>query len=174
MVTRRVRRAPVMRGLTLVELMVTLAITAALMLAVVPLIGGWVEGAQVADARGKLVQAFGQARALALRNPDGVPAADAAGTPLPAAGLRLQREAALVRLLVCRGDPAAAACAVGGAALTWQVGFPPTVATTLGGVTPAAGGAATVALDNRGQALSSTTYLLRRGSTAHDETGTLL
>ena len=58
-----------MRGFTLIELMVTLAILAMLLLMAAPLAADWVHGARTLQARGTLVQGFENAKALALRNP---------------------------------------------------------------------------------------------------------
>ncbi len=62
-----------MRGFTLIELMVTLAILAMLLLMAAPLAADWVHGARTLQARGTLVQGFENAKALALRNPCGAP-----------------------------------------------------------------------------------------------------
>jgi type IV pilus assembly protein PilA len=59
-------------GLTLVELMVTLALFAFLMLLSLPLTRAWVESAHQRDASGMLTEGLGRAKALALRNPQGL------------------------------------------------------------------------------------------------------
>lgn len=64
MVTRR--RAA---GFTLMELMVTIAIMAFLLLAGLPFMNAWVDGVRQMQARNQLLDGIGQARALALRNP---------------------------------------------------------------------------------------------------------
>ncbi len=65
MVTRRR-----MAGFTLMELMVTIAIMAFLLLAGLPFMNGWVDGVRQMQARNQLLDGIGQARALALRNPE--------------------------------------------------------------------------------------------------------
>ena len=159
------------RGFTLIELMVTLAVLAMLLLATVPLAADWTYSAQTRDAHSKLVRSYGTAKALALRNPLGTQA----GTQ--AAGLRLQLDGSLVQLLVCMGDPAdASTCTPGNARVLATAHYSSAVATTLGGTLLAAGTALTVALDNRGALVpvsSSTAYTLTRGGSQNNETGTL-
>ncbi|GGA03244.1 pilus assembly FimT family protein [Dyella caseinilytica] len=58
-------------GLTLVELMVTLALFAFLMLIGLPLTRAWVQSAHQRDASGMLIEGLGRAKALAMRNPQG-------------------------------------------------------------------------------------------------------
>ncbi|MCD9030605.1 type II secretion system GspH family protein [Luteimonas sp. Y-2-2-4F] len=72
-----IRRA---RGFTLIELVVTIAIMAMLLLVGMPFTRDWVEGARQLQARSQLQEAVSQARAMALRNPSGLPASIAGGT----------------------------------------------------------------------------------------------
>ena len=60
---------PPRRGLTLVELLVTLAITAAMMLLAVAFGIAWTNGAQVVRSRAMLQGAFSVAKSVALQNP---------------------------------------------------------------------------------------------------------
>ena len=60
------------RGFTLVELMVTLAVAAALLMVAAPFTLGWSDGQRQMRARAALAEATGTARALALRNPEGL------------------------------------------------------------------------------------------------------
>jgi type IV pilus assembly protein PilA len=58
-------------GLTLIELMVTLALLAFLILIGLPLTRGWVQSAHQRDAAGMMIEGLGRAKALAMRNPQG-------------------------------------------------------------------------------------------------------
>ncbi|WP_024889301.1 pilus assembly FimT family protein [Luteimonas huabeiensis] len=69
-----------MRGFTLVELMVTIAIVAMLLLVGLPFARSWIDGTRQLQAVGQLQEAVSQARAMALRNPSGLPATIAGGT----------------------------------------------------------------------------------------------
>jgi type IV pilus assembly protein PilA len=60
------------RGISLVELLVTLALFAFLILLGVPLTHAWVQSAHQRDASGMLAEGLGRAKALALRNSQGV------------------------------------------------------------------------------------------------------
>src|SRR5690606_24323238 len=65
------RGGGLVRGFTLVELLVTVAVIAILAALALPATATWASGARQADARGELAEALGRARALAIRNPDG-------------------------------------------------------------------------------------------------------
>lgn len=67
-------------GFTLIEMMVTLAIMALLLLVGAPLGRAWVANAHIAQAESQLLQAYERTRALALRNPAGVTAPTTAAT----------------------------------------------------------------------------------------------
>ena len=151
-------------GFTLVELLVTITIMAVLLLGAVPVVNDWIHAAQAREARGRLVQGYGMAKALALRNPGqvGVP-------PAAAAGLRVVTLDGVSTLLVCRESPAAAACAVGGASLVWESELPVGVRITIGGVTASA----SVSITSRGIPTTSTSYMVSRGGPQNDEAGTL-
>lgn len=60
------------RGTTLIELAVTLALFAFLVLLAVPLGHAWVQSAHQRDASGMLTEGLGRAKALALRNSMGL------------------------------------------------------------------------------------------------------
>ena len=64
-----VRHARRPAGFTLIELMVGIAIMALLLLAAAPYTLDWVDGTRQLRARSNLLEAVGQARALAMRNP---------------------------------------------------------------------------------------------------------
>lgn len=58
-------------GFTLIELMITLAIAALILVAGMPFGVQWSDNNRQLQARGVLWEATGEARALAMRNPDG-------------------------------------------------------------------------------------------------------
>lgn len=169
-----------MRGFTLIELMVTLAILAMLLLMAAPLAADWVHGARTLQARGTLVQGFENAKALALRNPCGAPnetqayaavlqaELDVDGTTVML-NVRAQDKDAVVppggsvcALLVTRPDP------------QWTARLPDGVGLTLNGTLLTSGTTPPpVKLDNRGVPTTSTSFILRRGGHQNDETGTL-
>ncbi|HIY70380.1 MAG TPA: prepilin-type N-terminal cleavage/methylation domain-containing protein [Candidatus Luteimonas excrementigallinarum] len=64
-------RQPRLAGFTLVELMITLAIASLLLLASMPFGMQWTDNNRQLQARGVLWEATGEARARAMRNPDG-------------------------------------------------------------------------------------------------------
>ena len=159
-----------MRGFTLIELMVTLAILAMLLLMAAPLAADWVHGARTLQARGTLVQGFENAKAQALRNPGANP--NATGTPA-AAALEAKIEGATVTLnVLAQGG---SGCALLGARPNpqWTARLPDGVGLTLNGTLLTTGTPLTVNLDNRGLPAASTPFILRRGGHQNDETGTL-
>ena len=158
------------RGFTLVELLVTLTITSLVLLASAPYLSDWTYSRQIKDANGKLLSAYGMAKALALRNPEAAPAA------APAAGIKVVTGASTRALYVCKGDPASAACATGGANLLWSADFPAAIRMTLGGSSVTSGSAVTLAINNRGVPTSGTVYgyTLSRGGPTNDISRSLL
>lgn len=70
-------------GFSLVELMVTVAIMALLLLAAMPFTRDWVDGNRQMQVRNQLWEGVAQARSVALRNPD-----RASGGDTPAARLQ--------------------------------------------------------------------------------------
>ncbi|HKT26595.1 prepilin-type N-terminal cleavage/methylation domain-containing protein [Dyella sp.] len=67
-----IRNRGVTRGFTLIELMVTIALVAFLLTIGIPLAREWVLSAHQRDSAGKLTEALGRAKALALRNQQGL------------------------------------------------------------------------------------------------------
>ncbi|KAF1687218.1 hypothetical protein B1992_04335 [Pseudoxanthomonas broegbernensis] len=63
------RSGPLAAGFTLIELMVGIAIMAMLLLAAAPFTRDWVDGTRQMRARSNLLEAVGQARSRAMRNP---------------------------------------------------------------------------------------------------------
>ena len=162
-----------MRGFTLIELMVTLAILAMLLLMAAPLAADWVHGARTLQARGTLVQGFENAKALALRNPCADP--NATGTPA-AAALEAKIEGTTVTLNVLALPQGVSGCALLDARPNpqWTARLPDGVGLTLNGtLLTTSSTPLTVNLDNRGLPAASTPFILRRGGHQNDETGTL-
>ena len=161
-----------MRGFTLIELMVTLAILAMLLLMAAPLAADWVHGARTLQARGTLVQGFENAKALALRNPCADP--NATGTPA-AAALEAKIEGTTVTLNVLALPQGVSGCALLGARPNpqWTARLPDGVGLTLNGTLLTTGTPLTVNLDNRVLPAASIPFTLRRGGNQNDETGTL-
>lgn len=162
-----------MRGFTLIELMVTLAILAMLLLMAAPLAADWVHGARTLQARGTLVQGFENAKALALRNPCADP--NATGTPA-AAALEAKIEGTTVTLNVLALPQGVSGCALLDARPNpqWTARLPDGVGLTLNGtLLTTSSTPLTVNLDNRGLPAASIPFILRRGGHQNDETGTL-
>ena len=160
-----------MRGFTLIELMVTLAILAMLLLMAAPLAADWVHGARTLQARGTLVQGFENAKALALRNPCEAPNA----TGAHAAVLQAQTDGTTVTLNVLALPQGVSGCALLDARPNpqWTARLPDGVGLTLNGTLLTTGTPLTVNLDNRGLPAASIPFTLRRGGNQNDETGTL-
>ena len=162
-----------MRGFTLIELMVTLAILAMLLLMAAPLAADWVHGARTLQARGTLVQGFENAKALALRNPCADP--NATGTPA-AAALEAKIEGTTVTLNVLALPQGVSGCALLDARPNpqWTARLPDGVGLTLNDtLLTTSSTPLTVQLDNRGLPAASIPFILRRGGHQNDETGTL-
>ena len=164
-----------MRGFTLIELMVTLAILAMLLLMAAPLAADWVHGARTLQARGTLVQGFENAKALALRNPCADP--NATGTPA-AAALEAKIEGTTVTLNVLALPQGVSGCALLDARPNpqWTARLPDGVGLTLNGtLLTTSSTPLTEKLDNRGLPVSAASipFTLRRGGHQNDETGTL-
>lgn len=66
------------QGFTLIELMVLLVITAILAAAAIPFTVGWASGARQTESKNLFTQALGQAKSLAVLNPQSV----ASGNPV--------------------------------------------------------------------------------------------
>lgn len=143
------------RGVTLIELLVAIAILGMLMLVGVPLTASWIHGAQVSNAKSRLAQAYGLAKALSLRNPAKAQEANAA------ASLVIDSEQNAI--YVCSG--AASTCNSTSSTKTWQTTVASGIAITY---QPASGSAATLAsieFSNTGTpSIGATQYTLTKGS----------
>ena len=143
-------------GVTLIELMIALSLFAFITVISAPYTSSWIDSGRVQNAGDMLDQAYRQAEALALRNPNA-----ATGTT-PAAGIRNESGT----LLVCTGDPNVAACTAGGANTIWQSSLPDGVTVTVNG------SAMTVLrinsfgspVDSSGDIITSNSYSITRGT----------
>jgi prepilin-type N-terminal cleavage/methylation domain-containing protein len=64
------------RGFTLIELMIVILIAGLLMLVAAPFTRAWTASAKITEAQGVLNQAVSRAKAVALRNPNGLARVD--------------------------------------------------------------------------------------------------
>ena len=161
---------PGQRGFTLIELLVSLSIMSMVLLASAPYLSDWTYSRQIKDANSKLLSAYGLAKAMALRNPEAAPSTAAA------AGIKVVTGASTRAVFVCKGDPASAACATGGANMLWSADFPAAISMTLGGSNVTSGSDVTLAINNRGVPTSGTVYgyTLSRGGSANGVSRSLL
>ena len=161
-----------MRGFTLIELMVTLAILAMLLLMAAPLAADWVHGARTLQARGTLVQGFENAKALALRNPCAI---GSGGTVVTFKASVQDGRIALQSLL--EGDSSSCGFLEDFAQLDktmpQQMLLPAGVSLQLGGQPVTSAAPRQVTIDSRGMATSSSSFKLTQGGQQNDEEGTL-
>jgi prepilin-type N-terminal cleavage/methylation domain-containing protein len=137
-------------GLSLIELMVTVAIIGMLAVVTVPFTSVWLDEAAVNNARSQLHRAHAQAKAVALRNPTAKELSEVA------ASVKLSGNV----LLVCEGAPNGAGCAVDGNTVVWEGAWPAAVEVDV----------TEIRINNRGQVLSDgspvhngLTYSLSKG-----------
>ena len=161
-----------MRGFTLIELMVTLAILAMLLLMAAPLAADWVHGARTLQARGTLVQGFENAKALALRNPCAI---GSGGTVVTFKASVQDGRIALQSLL--EGDSSSCGFledfAQPDKTMPQQMLLPAGVSLQLGGQPVTSAAPRQVTIDSRGMATSSSSFKLTQGGQQNDEEGTL-
>jgi len=134
-------------GFTLIELAVVLAITALVVLAAAPLASEWGYNAQVHDANAKLTQGFGLAKALALRNPNGVP------YPSPAAALQISISGANTTVAVLDCPASGGTCVTSDSGWPgWSASYPGAVATSITNVGQVSSSTSQIIyIDNRGE-----------------------
>jgi len=150
-------------GFTLIELMITIAIIALLAVVAAPYTSSWIHEANVNEAKSTLHRAHGQAKAIALRNPNGVMEGNQV-----AASVKLDNGV----LLACRGEPDQLTCAAGDATgiVGWQGNWP-------AGVSIDDADSFEARINNRGQILDENdspvhegiTFSLSKGSVADND-----
>jgi len=154
-------------GFTLVELMVTTALVGILVLAAVPLATNWVYSSQTHTARTQLIEAYSLAKSLALQNPNFI------ALPAAAAGLSVTTDGTNTTLLVCVGSAAAAGCVSNGSSVKWSTTYSGLVATGINTIPVTTSTPFTLDIDNRGEPITSANYILSRGGSTNNETGSL-
>lgn len=147
------------RGFTLIEAMIVVTLIGMLAVVGVPYTASWFHEADVQKTANVLQSAYGRAKSVALRNPHSVTG------DTPAAGLASAGNS----VLVCSGDPSAAACAVGGANLVWQSELPAGITLTINSVAMSSH-----RFNNTGQSIdgagtiTALTYAISKGSRSYD------
>lgn len=143
-------------GFTLVELMVTIVIIGILAVVGVSFSNSWTDEAAITDAKSQLSRAFGQAKAVSMRNPTGATSDSAVAASVSLSG---------GVLLVCEGPANGAGCVAGGAAVVSQSTWPNGVTANI----------AQISINNRGQVLSNgnpintgLTFTLSKGGVTDD------
>lgn len=108
------RSTPGQRGLSLVDLLLTLSLVAIVL--TVPFVMNWVNATQLERSKGALIQASHNARALAMRNSErSLSGHLSSSTPL--AGIKLLPNSIV---LVCINDPVDSNCREGGSNVEWR------------------------------------------------------
>ena len=147
-------------GVTLIELMIAVILFAIIAAMTAPYTSSWIDSGRVQNAGDILDQAYRQAEALALRNPNAVIGLN------PAAGIRNVSGT----LVVCAGDPTVTACTTGGANAVWQSTLPNGVTVQVSDFTPLTFIPLTVLrIDSFGHTLDADasgalSYLIERGT----------
>ncbi|MDH1767668.1 prepilin-type N-terminal cleavage/methylation domain-containing protein [Comamonas aquatica] len=171
------------RGLTLIELMVTLVIMAFLLLVGISLGGDWVNGARTQQARSDLEQGWGVAKALALRNPcqsigEDVPAATLTMEHVTGKGYQLRVDAKS-RNSSLQEDAAASDCSFiasrpvrddGTRLPVWSASLPAGIKVIYKDTFVAEGELHTWRITNRGLSSEIASLMVQRGGTQNDET----
>jgi Tfp pilus assembly protein FimT len=150
--------------------MVSLAIMSFLLLVSAPFLSDWTYSRQIKDAQSKLLSGYGLAKALALRNPEGV-TSGAAARFTPSAGSDNWL------LYVCTASASVTAC--DGSNAVWKAEFPVGIALTLSTSAPSScstiSSVSSISIDNRGAPIGGALYYcMHRGEAANDVSGSLI
>lgn len=148
------------QGFTLIELLVVVSLLAMVLLATAPLATSWASGAQKRESRSKLEQAYGMAKALALRNPCGIRDSSATAAQMK---VTVDGTQATVTVLL-PGDSSSCSFLTGQANPQWTVQLAPGVSVLMDTTTATSGTPLTLSLSNRGAPLGKTNFSLRKGS----------
>ena len=155
-------------GLTLIEIMVTLVVLALLVLLGVSLGSDWINGARTQQARSNLVQGWGVANALALRNPcqsvEGQAAAVLTMEHLTQQGYQLRVDAG--------GDASSCSFAASLPTSVWSALLPAGVQVRVDGVVLPEGALRSWRINNRGLPVDATdisALVVERGGAQNDE-----
>ena len=145
-------------GFSLIELMITVALVAVLAVAAMPFAQSWMDGNRQLQVRSQLLMGVAQARALALRNPNGF--ISTSGTPQESARLYYDTSSRTFRVAGRQADdtwPGPADDAV----VPWQSSAPTGNVSLLLASTETA--FACVAFDTRGRLFGTGTCALPTG-----------
>ncbi|MEQ1156776.1 pilus assembly FimT family protein [Acinetobacter johnsonii] len=126
-------------GVSLIELLITIALLGLLATKVVPLGQAWMANTNITSAEKALVQALGKARNEALQNPEGV-----IGATTAAATLKFNSSTKEISVENAKATPV----------VIWKTKIPTTASISFSGAT---GCATTVQFNNNGQNISTCT-----------------
>ena len=126
-------------GVSLIELLITIALLGLLATKVVPLGQAWMANTNITSAEKALVHALGKARNEALQNPEGV-----IGATTAAATLKINNTSKEITVENAKATPV----------VIWKTKIPTTASISFSGAT---GCATTVQFNNNGQNISTCT-----------------